>query len=617
MNREFADVVRRIKENADIVGVVGSVVPLKKAGNSYKGRCPFHDEKTPSFNVVPSKGIFHCFGCGAGGSVIDFVMRKERLDFKEAVEKLAKELGIEMPQFRPIDRAEADAEQRLIDAVQRANNDALAWFRKNLREGRNPLASEYLPLRGISAEMEEKFQLGAALDEWAALKDHLGKLGYTDQLLVDAGLCVRSESGRVYDRFRHRLIFPIFSANGKVAGFGGRQLVKDDKSAKYINSEETVLYKKSQILYALNWSREDIEKSGYAILCEGYMDVLMAHAHGFTQAVASLGTSLTLQQAKLLKRFANKTFFLYDGDSAGQKAMLRGGESLLEAGFDTRVIALPPADDPDTFLQREGASALGTLLENAGEFFDYALDAHSRGLDLSKLAPQAELADRMAPIINRISNDVMKEGAIARLLRRIGGLPRTALGRILQQSAKAANRPEGEAKGSVPSGSQAISSLFDDMDLLDVYVLKMMVESHGALEYLRANLRHEWIVEKKIEGWIFYFCDHDEYAGTLIDAAEMENEFPADRRILSRVMAWDFPLGDNPLHAAEQILWRLRERYQLRLTNDLLELIAQKQIDSEDAQRLLTAYHLEHRSRITQTRRIFGIEKHSATQPTE
>ncbi|HNM45892.1 MAG TPA: DNA primase [Candidatus Sumerlaeota bacterium] len=617
MNREFGDVVRRIKESADIVGIVGNVVQLKKAGNSYKGRCPFHNEKTPSFNVVPAKGIFHCFGCGAGGSVIDFVMRTEKLDFREAIERLAKELGIELPQFRPVDPQQVDADQRLVDAVQRANNDALAWFRQNLRKGRNPLANSYLPERGISAEMEEKFQLGASLDEWTALKDHLLNLGYSEQLLVEAGLCARSENGRVYDRFRNRLIFPIFNANGKVAGFGGRQLVKDDKSAKYINSEETVLYKKSQILYALNWAREDIEKSGHAILCEGYMDVLMAHAHGFTQAVASLGTALTLPQAKLLKRFANKTFFLYDGDTAGQKAMIRGGESLLEAGFDTRVIALPPTDDPDTFLQREGAPALQQLLQNAEEFFDYALGAHAKGLDLSKLAPQAELADRMAPIINRISNEVMREGAIARLLRRIGGLPRSALGRILQQAANAANRTEPESRPAESAADRAVSSLFEGISLLDVYVLKMMLESHAALEYIRSQLRHEWIIDKKLEGWIFYFSDHDGYAQTLIDEAELENEFPGDRALLSRVMAWDHPIGDNPVRAAEQILWRLRERYQLVLTNDLLELISQKQIGSEDAQRLLTAYHLEHRSRIAQSRRLFGLDNQQASQPSE
>ncbi len=604
MNRELTEVVRRIKESADIVGVVGNVVRLKKAGASYKGLCPFHNEKTPSFNVVPAKGIFHCFGCGAGGSVIDFVMKTERLEFREAIEKLAKDTGIELPRFKAQDKSEADAEQRQREAVQGANNEALAWFRGNLLEKRNRLASDYLPERGISDEMSERFQLGAALDAWDGLKEHLLRMSYSESLLVEAGLCVRSENGRVYDRFRNRLIFPIFDLNGKVAGFGGRQLVKDENSPKYLNSAETILYKKSNILYALNLARPDIEKAGYAILCEGYMDVLMAHAHGFPQAVASLGTALTQPQARLLKRFANKTFFLYDGDSAGQKAMLRGGEPLLEAGFDTRVISLPPEDDPDTYLRREGSDSLRKQLDGAEEFFDFALRSHASTLELSRLAGQAELADRMAPVINVIQNDVMREGAIARLLRRLGGLPREAIIRILRK-ARTGERPQPAADLGIPT-DESVSALFPNVNFLDLYLLKIMLESHAALEHLRACLRHEWVVDSQLEGWIFYLADHDGFVQTLLDAVEASKEYPAEPSVLSRVLAWDRPLGDDPARAAEEILWRLRERHQLALTSDLLTMISEKVLDEEEARRLLNAYHHEHRTRIQQTRRLSG-----------
>lgn len=602
MNRELTDIVRRIKDAADIVAVVGRVVTLKKAGATYKGLCPFHQEKTPSFNVVPAKGIFHCFGCGVGGSVIDFVMKTERLEFREALERLAHETGIELPSFRQQSREEKDAETRQREAVQQANEEALKWLRRNLLEGRNRRASEYLPERGISAEMSERFQLGAATDEWDGLKNHLLRLGFSEDLLADAGLCVQADSGRLYDRFRNRLIFPILDANGRVSGFGGRQLVEETNSPKYLNSAETILYKKSNMLYALNLAKQEIVKSGFAILCEGYMDVLMAHAHGFPQAVASLGTALTMPQARLLKRFANRTYFLYDGDSAGQKAMLRGGEPLLEAGFDTRVIALPPEHDPDSFLRKEGAEALQRMMGGAEEFFDYALRLHAATVDLNLLAGQAELAERMAPVINVLQGDVMREAGIARLLKKLGGLPREAVTRILKR-ARTDVRTEAEAPART-AGEAEVSSIFPGIHMLDLSLLKLMVEVPDALEYFRMNLRHEWVIDPKLEGWIFYLLDHEGFARTLLDHAEATSEFPGEQQVMMRVLAWDRPVGANAQAAAEEILWRLHERHQLALTRELLGMIDQKSLGEEEANRILAAYHHEHRQRLHVTRRL-------------
>lgn len=596
---DFKDFLRQLKEQADIVEVIGRTVNLRKAGSNYKGRCPFHDEKTPSFNVVPHRGIFHCFGCGAGGSVVDFVMRQERLEFIEAVEKLAKEMGLEMPRGNFQKPEQRDADQQVLRAVQAANDAALTWFRKNLLEKRNRLASDYLPERGITAELSEKFQLGAALDEWGALHDHLRRLGFEENTLVDAGLCARSDRGKVYDRFRNRLIFPIHDVNGKVCGFGGRQLVKEENSPKYYNSAETVLYKKSHMLYALNLARKAIERDGFAIFCEGYMDVIMAHAHGFEQAVASLGTALTPHQARLLKRYCKKTYFLYDGDAAGQKAMLRGGEPLLAAGFDTRVISLPVEDDPDTYLRREGPDALRARLDEADEFFDFAVRFQSEDLELSTLAGQAELVERLTPVIAAIQNDVMREGAIMRLLRRLGGLPREAVDQIIRRrlaenEKRESPRPARSDDDNGPSGAPAAPML----DAIERGLLKVMLESPQALELVRLRLQHEWVRDDRLARWIFFFNDHPGYLQTLLDEMEATGEYPAERSILNEILAWEHPIGEEPARAAEEILRRLHERYQAVLTSDLLRMIDNASTDPDTASRLLIALHNENRARM-------------------
>jgi DNA primase len=585
-------------------------VALKKAGASYKGCCPFHEEKTPSFNVLPSRGMFHCFGCGVGGSVIDFVMKQERLEFIEALEKLAKEIGLEVPRGGTRkDPTEVEAEVRQRQAVQSANEAALIWFRENLLKGRNPLATEYLPKRGITDELGEKFHLGAALDGWDGLKLHLTAKGYSEQLLVEGGLCARSEKGRVYDRFRNRLMFPIFDTNGKIAGFGGRQLGSEEDGAKYLNSAETILYKKSKILYALNVARPFIEKVGNAILCEGYMDVIMAHAHGFTQAVASLGTALTPDQSRLLKRFANRTYFLYDGDEAGQKAMLRGGDSLLTAGFDVRVVSLPEKDDPDTYLQREGAEALKKEMEHAREYYDFALLAHCKDLDLNTLAGQAEAVERMAPIILSMKNEVMREGAITRLLKKVSGIPRDAIEHILNNKQKKIDergqwgqRRDEEHRGENQSDS-VITPSAPDLDRLERNLLKIMLESPEALALIRLKLHDDWVKDQRLAPWIFHFFDHVELVSTLINEMEASGEFPGDRTILNGILAWEQFLG-SPIEAADQLIWRLHERYKLVLTRKMLSMIDEKIVRGEAADRILMAYHHEHTLRIKETGRF-------------
>jgi DNA primase len=593
------EVVQLIKERADLIEMIGRVVQLKKTGASYKARCPFHNEKTPSFSVYPAKHVFHCFGCGAGGSAIDWVMRTERMEFLEAARKLANELGIPWPELKPEDRKAQDEEHQLSSSIVEANSEALSWFRSNLIENENPLANAFVTERGLSDEMVEVFQLGTGIDAWDGLKRHLTKLGFSEDLLVKADLCVRSETGRVYDRFRNRFMFPIFDPNGKVVAFGGRQLVKDPNSGKYINSGETALYKKSQVLYGLNLAMKEIERAGYAILCEGYMDVIMAHAYGHRQAVAPLGTALTPSQSRLLKRYANKMFFLFDGDEPGQVNMLKKGDPLLEASLDVRVISLPPADDPDTFLRREGGPALFALMEDAVEYFDFALRRHEKDLNLATLAGQAELAERLAPTIMALKNDVMRESAIGRLLRKLGGLPREALTRLLNSAEQ--RKASGESSVVLPTdrrtgpGSLPGAPRYDP---LETHLLKMMLESPEALAFLRLRLRPEWVTDSRLEGWISYIAFNEGYAMSLVHEAEATGDLPGEREIIPAMLAVELPEKARDEDAAQFLLYRLQERHQQALTADLLRMIEEGNLSEEVSTKLLRAFHEQHRVRI-------------------
>lgn len=563
MSDSLRDVTRAVKDQADIVAVVGRHVTLKKAGATYKGLCPFHKEKTPSFNVVPAKNIFHCFGCGAGGSVIDFVMKVERLEFIEALRKLAGELGIEMPAAGPPEeRAARDAAESRQRSLRAVNEFALQWFRENLERRRHPAANDYLATRDITPEMAKAFQLGAALEGWDHLAQAARARGYSDELLVDAGLCVRSDRGSVYDRFRARLIFPIHDHLGRIIGFGGRRLDDDPNSPKYLNSAETELYKKGRSLYALNLAQKSISDSGYAILTEGYMDTLMAHRFGFVQAVASLGTALTADQARLLKRYAPRVYFLYDGDEAGRKAMLRGGEPLLAAGLDTRVIALPDGEDPDSFLRREGPDALRARLDGAPEYFDFAVEALAAELELNTIAGQTALVERAAPLFAASRNEIQREAALTRLHARLPALPREAVRRILEQKRHAATKGEQTA--------EAVHAPSIDFDRLEYYALKLMLENFEALQILRRELPDFHWQDQRLAPWLVYLQDGEHDGNAMITEAQESGEAPAPMSIITAALADTQPIGD-PKHSAGQIAARLKRRNFIAIARQIVQ----------------------------------------------
>jgi len=400
----------RVKQQADIVRVVGEYVRLKKSGQNFLGLCPFHQEKTPSFAVHPVKQIYHCFGCGVGGDVFKFVMETEKCSFPEAVRAVAEKCGIPLPR-REGPRAspeEREAYQQRTALVE-MHREAVAYFAHQLEssaEGR--AARAYLEDRGLDPETIHRFGLGYAPSAGDALCRHLrGK--YAEKLLDLSGLLSRDSGGKLYDRFRRRIIFPIANDSGRVVAFGGRSL--GDELPKYLNSPETLVYSKGRVLYHLNGAKEAIRRAGYAILVEGYMDAITLTRAGFENVVASCGTSLAETQVKLLGRFTRRVVVNYDPDAAGQAATARSIGLLLEQEFDVRVLLLPELGgkkaDPDLFIRERGAEAYADALARAPAYLDYLL-GQARAMDLQTIEGKVRAVNFLLPHVQRIPNRIAR-----------------------------------------------------------------------------------------------------------------------------------------------------------------------------------------------------------------
>ncbi len=392
MKKIDRETVQRILDVADIVDVVSDFVSLKRRGSSYLGLCPFHNERTPSFSVSKSKNICKCFSCGKGGSPVNFIMEHEQMTYQEALRYLAGKYNIEIKEHEMTDEErERETERASLLAV---NEFALRHFEYNLNEtddGRN-IGLTYLQQRGVSEAMIKRFHLGYALERSTALYDEAIRKGYNEKYLVDTGLCIRTDTGRVYDRFKGRVIFPVFSVAGKVIAFGGRTLKKD--LAKYVNSPESTIYTKSKELYGLYQAKQAIVKHNKCILVEGYLDVISMHQSGIENVVASSGTSLTDGQIRLIHRFTDNVTVIYDGDAAGIKASLRGIDMLLREGLNIKVLLLPDGDDPDSFAQSHTSTEVEEYIaSNEVDFIQFKTGILLQGLENDPIARSRAIGD--------------------------------------------------------------------------------------------------------------------------------------------------------------------------------------------------------------------------------
>ena len=367
--RFSSDLLEEIRNRCDIVDIISDYVHLKPAGKGFKGLCPFHGEKTPSFMVSPEKQLFHCFGCGEGGNVFNFLMKYEKISFFEAVKMLAKKSGVSLP----VNEEKENILNKQKEKLYKLNNLAANYYRESLlKTNQGKKIINYLKKRGINDTSVEKYKLGYAPPDWDALTNFLKKKGYSYEELIKARIINKSKiEGKYIDYFRDRIIFPIFNLAGRVIGFGGRVL--DGSLPKYINSPETLVYNKGSNLYSLNFAKEDIRKKDFLIIVEGYTDVLITQQNGFNNVAASLGTALTNKQIDLIKRFTDTVLIAYDADSAGNMATLRSLDLLVKAGLDVKVIDLPQGYDPADFLIKKGETAFQNLIDRSLSLIDYKL----------------------------------------------------------------------------------------------------------------------------------------------------------------------------------------------------------------------------------------------------
>src|SRR5437870_4876620 len=400
----FIDDLRR---QADIVRIVQDYVTLKKTGANWVARCPFHKETKPSFSVSPAKEIFYCFGCQKGGSVFNFVMEIERVAFPEAIKIVAEKSGVPLPKL--IDDSRFEARKRDSDQVIELNQWALQWWQDQLQSKSSPARGvrEYLKERGITEETVKTFHLGFAPDSWEALSTHLRQKGATQEQLEKSGLVVTKDEGGSYDRFRGRLMFPVFDAQGKPIAFGGRTL-EPEGEPKYLNSPETSAYTKGRHLFGLNLTRDEIRRAGFAILVEGYLDLIVPYQFGVRNVVASLGTALTPEQVKLIGRFARKVVVNYDGDRAGVQAAKRAIETLLAEDLEVKVLVLPDNADPDDFIRKYGVTEYQRRRAEAQPHIQFVIDQAVRDRNLHNPADKAAAVEETLPFVRAVRSRIQR-----------------------------------------------------------------------------------------------------------------------------------------------------------------------------------------------------------------
>jgi DNA primase len=539
---EAGSFAEKVKQQADIVRVIGEYVRLKKTGQNFTGLCPFHQEKTPSFSVHPVKQMYYCFGCHEGGDVFKFVMQMDKCEFPEAVRTVAEKCGIPIP--RPRERSpEERRENQQRGALVEMHREAAAFFARQLQgaqEGK--VAAAYLEDRGLDREAMARFGLGFAPSSGDALLRHL-KTKYPEKLLETSGLFSRDQSGRLYDRFRRRIMFPIANDAGKIIAFGGRAM--GDDMPKYMNSPETPVYTKSSVLYHLDRAKEALRQNDFAILVEGYMDAIAVARAGIMNVVASCGTSLAEPQIKLLGRFTRRVVVNYDPDTAGQVATERSLTLLLEKEFDVRVLALPGGADPDKFLKEQGADAYSKLLAQAPPYLDYLIGRAQR-MDRSTAAGKVAALNFLMPFVQRLPNRLLRSEWATRIaseLRVDEPVLREALRRAAAER-RSEVKPKAELLGPPVKSDER-------------QLMQMLVESEGfreklAREITSGGLHRGLETEKIFEALISHAGGRPDPA-TL--AAQLEEK---DRRLLFQVLFE--PSVERTWEEAESCLDSLRNR---------------------------------------------------------
>ncbi len=558
--------------------IVGRYVQLKRSGGSYKGLCPFHSEKTPSFVVSDSRQFFYCFGCGASGDVISFLMKIENIDFHTAVSKLSEEYGIDMDRFGYRNEGKKNE-------IYEMNREAAVFFYRNLTEKPNP-GYEYMKRRGLNPKTIARFGIGFAEDSWHALLDHLRQKKYPEKLMLEAGLLSASGEKR-YDRFRNRVMFPIFNTRGKVIGFGGRAL--GDRGPKYLNSPESGVFSKKNNLYGLNLTRKEISSSNCAILVEGYMDLVSLYRNGVMNTAASLGTALTEQQCALLKRYTQNVVLAYDADAAGRKAALRGIELLRKAGINARVLHISDGKDPDEFITRNGKEAFLKLVDQALPYADYLISVAREKYDLATPAGGIGFLKEIRGLLSSLSP--VEADVYIRKIAAETRISESAIRREVNETAASEKRTADAGAGvrrPVPaSGDQMTEKRHMEGDeMIQMHFIKLAAVNP---DYLEAMREYESVFEDPAYARIYAMIKNVYLEDSEVDINKVsDNLLPEDnalfQRSLQRVV---FP--ENSDRVFQECIEKIRYERMEKRQNEILEaltLLTEEESDRDRADAL-------------------------------
>lgn len=531
--------LQEMLDKISMVDLIGGYLPLKKAGRIFKGLCPFHPEKTPSFMVYPEKQFFICYGCGVGGDLITFVMKHEKVEFPEAVEILAQKAGVPVP----LGRRGAGRSGKENEELYRANEWAAGYFKQSLADpvlGRE--AREYVKKRGLDEATCETMGIGYAPGRWDGLILSAKKEGIEPAVLEKAGLVIaRDGEEGFYDRFRDRVMFPIWDARGRVIAFGGRLMGEAKDSPKYMNSPETALYVKGNILYGIHLAGPQIRTQDFCIVVEGYMDMIGPYQFGVKNAVASMGTSLTESQVKLIRRYTQHVVMVYDGDAAGQAATLRGLDILLDAQMRVRIAVLPGDADPDSLIRRHGIDAFTKLLRESKDLFDYKLGMLTSQFNPSDLQGRMQICQELLPTIRRVPTEVQR-GEYLRRLSDILKVSEDSLRKDLSRVKLESKNWKPEAVGQAPVPAKMAMSAED-------LLAALLLEDPNRIRQVEGRVSVEDLLDPSARAWLEWLLNQFDQGQIPVDHRPFARELPRDSgewdSRLAQWLAWADSIQDK------------------------------------------------------------------------
>lgn len=562
--------IEEVRASNDIVSVISDYVKLERKGKDYFGLCPFHKEKTPSFSVVPAKQIYYCFGCGKGGNVINFIMQVENLDYPQAIRFLAERARLTIPEG---EGKEELKEYHLKEQLLKLNKEAAKFFYRQLMKDENQIAREYIKGRSLTIETVKKFGLGFSPDSWEGLFKYIKAEGYSNELIEKSGLFLKKKAGGYVDRFRNRIMFPIFDLRGNVIAFGGRTITGE--SPKYMNSPETMVYSKGRNLYALNIAKNSGQSN--IVVVEGYMDVISLHQSGIINSVASLGTALTENQARLLKKYAEDVIISYDADTAGQSATVRGMGVLSNAGCNVKVLIVPQGKDPDEFIKNRGKEAFLKLIENSYTLVEYKIKLLKKQISTDSVEGKISFLQKVSKIISGIDSSVEREIYIRKISKEYD----ISEDSLFQEVYKLLNKNEAPKKGTRTASVTTTENKLErenQPDKKDLHLEKLLVAflatDNSVYKRIKEQISLNFFQDeevKKVAEYLFTRLDE----GKDILPADLMSLFQENSGEFARIVREECNCDDNT-KAVLDILRRMEQSKIERRQQEILDTLSNK-----------------------------------------